>query len=146
MLSAKLKERIEPLVRAKDPGAENDPETIAFRNKMHKEADDLKIESFGVEILHTIGAFLHLQARAGSWKPIERPTGNVYIMKATSFMKSRKFLGIPGFWSRMKERGSMVKDVSCPFSCTVRYKSFTYYRVSLGYLGLGFGYGCPWYR
>lgn len=34
-------------------------------------------------------------------------------MKATSFMKSRKFLGIPGFWSRMKERGAMVKDVSC---------------------------------
>lgn len=91
-LTAKLISRIEPLVmHAKDPGAEHDPETIKFREKMKKEAEDLKIESFGVEILHTIG--------------------NVYIMKATSFVKSRKFLGLPGFWSRMKERGSMVKDV-----------------------------------
>lgn len=36
-------------------------------------------------------------------------------MKATSFMKSRKFLGIPGFFSRMKERGALVKDVSLRF-------------------------------
>lgn len=91
MLTIKLKERITPFVNAKHPGDENDRETIAFREKMHKEAEDLKIESFGVEILHTIG--------------------NVYIMKATSFMKSRKFLGIPGFFSRMKERGALVKDV-----------------------------------
>lgn len=55
MLTAKLRDRIQPFVEAKDPGAENDPETIAFRNKIRKEADDLKIESFGVEILHTIG-------------------------------------------------------------------------------------------
>lgn len=37
-------------------------------------------------------------------------------MKATSFMKSRKFLGIPGFFSRMKERGALVKDVSLRFA------------------------------
>ena len=32
-------------------------------------------------------------------------------MKSTSFLKSKKFLGIAGFFSRMKERGAMVKDV-----------------------------------
>lgn len=57
-LTTKLKDRIQPFVEAKDPGAENDPETVAFKNKMRKEADDLKIESFGVEILHTIGAYV----------------------------------------------------------------------------------------
>jgi len=51
----------------------------------------LKLESFGLELLHAIG--------------------NVYVMKATSFMKSRKFLGIPGFFSRLKEKGSFAKDV-----------------------------------
>jgi hypothetical protein len=62
MLTTKLRDRIQPFVEAKDPGAENDPETIAFRNKMVKEADDLKIESFGVEILHTIGVFVNLRS------------------------------------------------------------------------------------
>jgi len=51
----------------------------------------LKLESFGVELLHTIGT--------------------VYMMKASSFMKSKKFLGIPGFFSRLKEKGSLAKDV-----------------------------------
>jgi X-domain of DnaJ-containing len=32
------------------------------------------------------------------------------MMKATSFMKSRKFLGIPGFFSRLKEKGTLAKD------------------------------------
>lgn len=50
MLTIKLKERITPFVNAKHPGDENDRETIAFREKMHKEAEDLKIESFGVEV------------------------------------------------------------------------------------------------
>lgn len=37
--------------------------------------------------------------------------GNIYIMKSTSFLKSRKFLGIPGFFSRLKEKGTFAKDV-----------------------------------
>ncbi|KAI8996611.1 X-domain of DnaJ-containing-domain-containing protein [Trametes punicea] len=89
-LTKKLVERLRPFVEAKRPGDKDDPETIAFEQKMRREADDLKLESFGVELLHTIG--------------------NIYIMKATSFLKSRKFLGIPGFFSRLKEKGAMAKD------------------------------------
>ncbi|OJA09543.1 hypothetical protein AZE42_01149 [Rhizopogon vesiculosus] len=89
-LTDKLIERLRPFVDAKAPGDKNDPETKAFEAKIKIEADDLKIESFGVELLHAIGT--------------------VYMMKATSFMKSKKFLGIAGFWSRMKEKGSMAKD------------------------------------
>lgn len=32
------------------------------------------------------------------------------MMKATSALKSRKFLGLPGFFSRMKEKGAAVKE------------------------------------
>lgn len=50
MLTTKLKERIEPFMNASKPGDENDVETMNFKTKMQKEADDLKIESFGVEV------------------------------------------------------------------------------------------------
>ncbi|PCH36422.1 hypothetical protein WOLCODRAFT_166912 [Wolfiporia cocos MD-104 SS10] len=89
-LTEKLKDRLRPFVEAKHPGDREDPETVAFEAKMRREADDLKLESFGVELLHTIG--------------------NVYIMKATSYLKSKKFLGIPGFFSRLKEKGAVAKD------------------------------------
>uniref|UniRef100_A0A0W0EW65 DNAJ-containing protein X-domain domain-containing protein n=1 Tax=Moniliophthora roreri TaxID=221103 RepID=A0A0W0EW65_MONRR len=74
MLTKKMVERLRPFVDAKHPGDKEDPETMAFEAKMKREAEDLKLESFGVELLHTIG--------------------NVYMMKATSFLKSRKFLGM----------------------------------------------------
>lgn len=57
MLTEKLKERIKPFMNASKPGDEKDLETIAFKEKMQKEADDLKIESFGVEV-----CILHLLA------------------------------------------------------------------------------------
>ncbi|KAJ7155409.1 X-domain of DnaJ-containing-domain-containing protein [Mycena crocata] len=91
MLTSKMIERLRPFVEAKHPGDKDDPETQAFEQKMKREADDLKLESFGVELLHAIG--------------------NVYMMKASSFMKSKKFLGIPGFFSRLKEKSDLVKDV-----------------------------------
>ncbi|KAK0202705.1 X-domain of DnaJ-containing-domain-containing protein [Desarmillaria ectypa] len=90
-LTTKLIERLRPFVEAKSPGGKDDPETQAFEAKFKREAEDLKLESFGVELLHTIGM--------------------VYMMKATSFLKSKKFLGIPGFFSRLKEKGSLAKDV-----------------------------------
>ncbi|KAH7927320.1 DnaJ-domain-containing protein [Leucogyrophana mollusca] len=89
-LTAKLVDRLRPFVEAKHPGDSGDPETQAFEAKIRREADDLKLESFGVELLHAIGT--------------------VYMMKATSFLKSKKFLGLAGFWSRMKEKGSVAKD------------------------------------
>ncbi|EPT02931.1 hypothetical protein FOMPIDRAFT_1022583 [Fomitopsis schrenkii] len=90
VLTEKLKDRLRPFVYAKKPGDKDDPETQAFEARMRTEAEDLKLESFGVELLHTIG--------------------NVYIMKATSFLKSKRLLGIPGFFSRLKEKGAMAKD------------------------------------
>ncbi|KAF8159513.1 X-domain of DnaJ-containing-domain-containing protein [Crassisporium funariophilum] len=90
-LTMKMLERLRPFVEAKDPGGKDDPESALFAERMKREVEDLKLESFGVELLHTIGT--------------------VYMMKASSFMKSRKFLGIPGFFSRIKEKGTLAKDV-----------------------------------
>lgn len=66
--------------------------TIAFREKMRLEVENLKMESFGIEILHAIG--------------------HTYVSKATTFLKSQKPIigGVSGFFSRLKDKGSMVKD------------------------------------
>lgn len=90
MLTEKLVERLRPFVEAKSPGGAGDEETRAWEMRMRREADDLKFESFGVELLQAIGT--------------------VYVTKATSFLKSKKFLGIPGFWSKLKEKGAVAKD------------------------------------
>jgi X-domain of DnaJ-containing len=74
MLTEKLVERLRPFVEAKNPGANGDAETAAWEARMRREADDLKLESFGVELLHAIGT--------------------VYVTKASSYLKSRKFLGM----------------------------------------------------
>ena len=52
-LTAKLKERLRPFVYAAHPGEKDDPETQAWEERMRKEADDLKLESFGVEVRST---------------------------------------------------------------------------------------------
>jgi hypothetical protein len=74
MLTDKLVERLRPFVEAKNPGAPGDAETEAWEARMRREADDLKLESFGVELLHAIGT--------------------VYVTKASSFLKSKRFLGM----------------------------------------------------
>ena len=64
--------------------------TKAFEEKTRLEVENLKMESFGLEILHAIGT--------------------TYIQKATSFLKSQKFLGISGFFSRLKDKGTLAKE------------------------------------
>jgi hypothetical protein len=49
-LTRQLIERLRPFVDAQNPGDSNDPETVTFRDKMKKEAEDLKLESFGIEV------------------------------------------------------------------------------------------------
>lgn len=64
--------------------------TYAFEEQIRLEVENLKMESFGLEILHAIGA--------------------TYLQKATSFLKSQKFLGISGFFSRLKDKGTLAKE------------------------------------
>ncbi|KAI1195055.1 DnaJ domain-containing protein [Nemania serpens] len=64
--------------------------TKAFQDKTALEVENLKIESFGLDILHAIGA--------------------VYFSKASALLKSQKFLGISGFFSRVKDKGTFFKE------------------------------------
>lgn len=73
--------------------------TSAFKQKINLEIENLKMESFGLEILHAIGA--------------------TYIMKASSFLKSQKFLGISGFFSRIRDKGTLVKDTWSTMSAAI---------------------------
>ena len=50
ILTTKLVERLRPFVEAQHPGEKDDPETRTFQDKIRLEAEDLKLESFGVEV------------------------------------------------------------------------------------------------
>ena len=62
MLTEKLFECLRPFVEAKNPGGAGDEETAAWETRMHREADDLKFESFGVELLHALGTVCNTKA------------------------------------------------------------------------------------
>ena len=49
-LKKQLIERLRPFVDAERPGERDDPETLAFEVKMRREAEDMKLESFGFEV------------------------------------------------------------------------------------------------
>ena len=73
--------------------------TTAFQEKTKLEVENLKMESFGLEILHAIGT--------------------TYLQKSTSFLKSQKFLGISGFFSRLKDKGSLAKETWTTISTAI---------------------------
>jgi len=85
-LTAKLLDRLSVWTET-DKGADV---TTAFQEKMRLEVEELKMESFGIDICHAIG--------------------QTYVSKGSTLLRSQKFLGISGFFSRMKDKGNMVKD------------------------------------
>jgi hypothetical protein len=64
--------------------------TAAFMEKSRLEVEELKMESFGIDILHAIGA--------------------TYVSKGTALLRSQKFFGMGGFLSRVRDKGTLVKD------------------------------------
>lgn len=63
----------------------------SFRQKMVYEVELLKMESFGLEILHSLGL--------------------IYKTKAKILLKSQSFLGgIGGLWWSMKDKGGVIRD------------------------------------
>jgi hypothetical protein len=85
-LAKKLVDRISIWTET-DKGADV---TKAFQEKTRLEVENLKMESFGLDILHAIG--------------------QTYLQKATALLKSQKFLGIGGFFSRLKDKGTLAKE------------------------------------
>lgn len=64
--------------------------TKAFQEKIRLEVENLKMESFGLDILHAIG--------------------QTYLSKGSNLLKSQKLFGIGGFFGRMKDKGTLVKE------------------------------------
>ncbi|GME83926.1 unnamed protein product [Ambrosiozyma monospora] len=63
----------------------------SFTEKFKLEAENLKMESFGLEMLHTIG--------------------KIYATKSQIYLDShRTFLGYKGWFGAIKDRGSIIKD------------------------------------
>ncbi|KAK9448676.1 X-domain of DnaJ-containing-domain-containing protein [Limtongia smithiae] len=62
----------------------------AYKAKITLERENLKVESFGIELLHSIG--------------------NVYYMKGNAYRKSSKYLGMNSIFGKMKEKGTIMKD------------------------------------
>lgn len=63
----------------------------SFKQKMVYEVESLKMESFGLEILHCIGS--------------------IYKTKAKILLKSQTFLGgLGGLWWSMKDKGGVIRD------------------------------------
>lgn len=85
-LAKKLLDRISVWAET-DKGADV---TKAFQEKIRLEVENLKMESFGIDILHAIG--------------------QTYLAKATNLLKSQKLFGIGGFFGRMKDKGTIVKE------------------------------------
>ena len=73
--------------------------TAAFKAQARLEMENLKMESFGLEILHAIGA--------------------TYLAKATGFLKSQKLFGLSGLWSKMKEKGTLAKETWTTISTAI---------------------------
>ncbi|RKP29958.1 DnaJ-domain-containing protein [Metschnikowia bicuspidata] len=68
-----------------------DDVALLFRQKLAYEAESLKMESFGLEILHCLGA--------------------IYKTKAKILLKSQTFLGgLGGLWWSMKDKGGVIRD------------------------------------
>ncbi|KAM3451156.1 hypothetical protein MY3296_005528 [Beauveria thailandica] len=67
-----------------------DDVTRAFQEKMRLEVENLKMESFGIDILHAIG--------------------QTYVSKASALLRSQKFLGFGGFFGRLRDKGTLVKE------------------------------------
>ena len=55
-----MKDRLRVFVEARNPGSENDPETKRFQDGIKREAEDLKLESFGIEVSASAVATLHV--------------------------------------------------------------------------------------
>lgn len=85
-LTTKLEAKIDSLIKAS--GSQQDIEK--FNRDLQKEIDDLKMESFGLELLHTIG--------------------KVYNTKASAFLKSQKTFGLSRIISSVKQKGSTAKS------------------------------------
>lgn len=140
MLTTKLIDRLRPFVEAEKPGEKDDKETLTFEAKMKREAEDLKLESFGVEVSflwrisvhHTMRRWFHrsrlaltrhcCSSVAAHYRDSIYDESFLILQIAQIFGNASYSIYpplhliifvtySPGFFSRLKEKGSLAKDV-----------------------------------
>lgn len=90
-IQKKLTERLIERLSLYTESDMSDDVELAVREKFKIEAESLKMESFGLELLHTIG--------------------KVYYNKANTFLKAQNtWFGIGGWMGTVKEKTGIVKD------------------------------------
>ena len=107
-LTEKLRERLRPFVQSANPGDANDVECQRWQKRMEEEIDDLKGQSFGIELCQLIGT--------------------IYSQKAAAYIKIHKspmsnILGVSSWWGRMKDKGATIKDGWSLLSTTIDLQS-----------------------
>lgn len=75
-----------------------------FEDNLRAEAENLKMESFGIQILHTIGS--------------------TYYTRAKGYLKSQKFYGFGGVFHKFKDAGNMAKEVYETISTAMEAESY----------------------
>lgn len=85
-LVTKLNNRLQDFIES----SKDEQAIRGYHNKLTKEISELKVESFGLELLHMIG--------------------KVYIVKASAFIKSQKTFGFSKIFTSVKEKGSVAKS------------------------------------
>lgn len=83
-LAGELVSRLDRLMAA----AASPEELAAFQKKLDLEFEDLKMESFGLEIIHTVG--------------------KIYSQKASAFISSTKTFGLSKIFTSVRDKGSVV--------------------------------------
>lgn len=89
----KEKELVNKLIQKISLWTETDKQddvTESFINILKEQANELKMQSFGLEILQTIG--------------------HIYYSKGDIFLKNNKYLGVGGMWGSMKLKMNVVGD------------------------------------
>jgi hypothetical protein len=125
-LTKQLIERLRPFVDARHPGERNGPETLAFEDKMRREAEDMKLESFGVEAcsgqpIREIFDEFSFVAPPHDWigvhdeshlvLEVEEVPWHVSSDSPVELDASLTSLSSPGLFSRLREKGALAKDV-----------------------------------
>ncbi|CAG7720055.1 unnamed protein product, partial [Allacma fusca] len=87
-LAENLITKLAPYVDAS--GSTMEEQERSFKESISSEAEDLKVQSFGIHLLHSVGY--------------------IYSLKASEYLSKEEFLGIPSFFHRIRMKGHAVSE------------------------------------
>lgn len=128
-LTKTLKDRLRPFVDANQSptGGEGARAEVERWEKMIRtEAEDLKLESFGIELLRLIGSVYFTKGRCARYcsaSVLIVLAGTTYARLHGSKSLFANFLGLPSFFASTRAKGKLIKEAWGMVSTTVRRSS-----------------------